>query len=83
MAFGALTRSEITAAMLSTVVLFLSTFLGAKPQLSPFFNPLASDLDPQTLMAMTVQNRVGYSILVAALVLLACARAERREKMLI
>ena len=84
---GALLRSEITAALAASVVLGLNGFLtgfGNRPgRWSPLFNPLAvKDTSEAELLAWTVQNRIGFALLIVSLVALTCARAERREKLL-
>ena len=84
---GALFRSEITAALVAGVVLtgngFLTGFGAVPSRWSPFFNPLAvSDANPSDVLAWTVQNRIGAALAIGALVALACARAERRERLL-
>lgn len=84
---GALLRNEITAALLASIVLGLNGFLtgfGNQPsRWSPLFNPLAvEDLSETEIFAWTVQNRIGFALLIVALVALTCARAERREKLL-
>jgi ABC-type transport system involved in multi-copper enzyme maturation permease subunit len=84
---GALFRSEITAALVALVVLvanaFLTGFGSAATRWSPFFNPLAvQNASASDVLAWTVQNRIGTALAIAALVALACARAERREKLL-
>jgi ABC-type transport system involved in multi-copper enzyme maturation permease subunit len=84
---GALLRSEITAALVAAVVLVLNGFLtgfGAAPsRWSPLFNPLTvQNANAAEVLAWTVQNRVGFALLILGLVALACARAERRERLL-
>lgn len=86
---GALVRSEITAALLAGLALTLNGFLtgfgGVATRWSPFFNPLTADRDgasPAEVLAWTVQNRIGFALLIVALFVLACARAERREPLL-
>jgi ABC-type transport system involved in multi-copper enzyme maturation permease subunit len=87
MALGALFRSEIAAALAVAVILGLNAMfeggLGVS-RISPLFNPLAvrGDVDATEILAWTVQNRIGYTLAIIALVALACARAERREKLL-
>jgi hypothetical protein len=56
---------------------------GAQGRISPFWNPAAlTDFDPADVLAWTVQNRIGFALLIGALALLAFARAERRERLL-
>jgi hypothetical protein len=86
-ALGALLRNEITAALVACVVLglngVLTRFGSMQTEWSPLFNPLAvKDSSELQIFAWTVQNRIGFAILIAALVALTCARAERREKLL-
>ena len=84
---GALLRSEITAALVASVALGLNGFLtgfGSTPsRWSPLFNPLAvRDASDMEMLAWTVQNRIGFALLIVSLIALTCARAERREKLL-
>lgn len=84
---GALLRSDITAALVASVMLALNGFLtgfgDAPSRWSPLFNPLVvKDTSEAEIFAWTVQNRIGFALLIVALVTLTCARAERREKLL-
>jgi len=82
MGLAALFRSEVTGAMTSAVVLLLGV-ANSQTRFSPFYNPAAvRDEDASVLLAHTVQNRIGFALLIAALTALAFTRAERREKML-
>ena len=87
MGFGALLKSELTAALVTAMVLFANGFLTGfgdfQRRWSPLFNPLAVD-DPNSseLLAWTIQNRIGVALLILALVALSCVRAERREQLL-
>jgi ABC-type transport system involved in multi-copper enzyme maturation permease subunit len=84
---GALVRNEITAALVASLVLglngFLTGFGNAPSRWSPLFNPLlmknANDME---ILAWTVQNRIGFALLIVSIVALTCARAERRETLL-
>jgi len=52
-------------------------------RISPFWNPLTvQGADADQLLAMAVRNRIGYALVIAAIVALTFARAERRERML-
>jgi hypothetical protein len=87
MGLGALVKSEMTAALLSGIVLFINGFLTQfgefERRWSPLFNPLrVRDSDASELVAWTIQNRIGIALLILALVLLSCVRAERREQLL-
>jgi hypothetical protein len=88
MGLGALFKSEITAALVAAMVLFLNGFLSSfgavQRRWSPFFNPLAvaDDASSSDLLAWTIQNRIGVALLILALVALSCVRAERREQLL-
>jgi ABC-type transport system involved in multi-copper enzyme maturation permease subunit len=84
---GALLRSEITAALVASVMLGLNGILtrfGSVPsRWSPLFNPLVvKDTSEADLLAWTVQNRVGFALTILALITLTCMRAERREQLL-
>ena len=87
MGLGALFRSEITAALVGSVILLLNGFVIGfgeyQTRWSPLFNPVAADnINEADLLAFTIQNRIGFALLIAALAALACARAERREQLL-
>ena len=87
MGLGALLKSEITAALLAAMVLFLNGLLGGFGEIqrrwSPLFNPLGvPDSNSGDLLAWTIQNRIGVALLILALVALSCVRAERREQLL-
>ena len=85
MAFAALFRSEVAGAMATAaVVLFdLLVLVNGGIRASPFWNPLAvQSPDPEVILAMTVQNRIGVPILIALIIGLAFMRANRRERML-
>ncbi len=77
-------RSETAGAMAATAVLGLNLrFPTTHLRISPFWNPLAvQGADADQLLAMAVQNRIGIALVIAAIVALTFARAERREKML-
>jgi hypothetical protein len=84
---GAFLRSEITAALVASVMLGLNgvitSFGDAPTRWSPLFNPLAvQGTSAAELLAWTVQNRIGFALLIVSLVALTCARAEWREKLL-
>jgi len=84
---GALLRNEITAALAASVVLGLNGFVtdfGDLPsRWSPLFNPLVvKDASETEMLAWTVQNRIGFALLIVSIVTLTCVRAERREKLL-
>jgi ABC-type transport system involved in multi-copper enzyme maturation permease subunit len=87
---SAVTRSEVTGVLVTIAVLFLNgLFTGFgdfQLRISPFWNPLMltrrNDVDPADVLTWTVQNRIFMVLLLAALIALAYARAERREKML-
>ena len=85
MALSALFKSEVTGALVSIPVLIIGMSLSPfRP--SPFFNTLlpqiADRADPSDVLAWTIQNRVGYALVILAIVALAFARAERREQMM-
>jgi hypothetical protein len=87
MGLGALAKSEITAALVTGIVLFANGFVTQFGELdrrwSPLFNPLrVPDSNASEALAWTIQNRIGIALLILALVLLSCVRAERREQLL-
>ena len=87
MGLGALLKSEMTAALVAGLVLgangFVTGFGDFDRRWSPLFNPLRiPDPNASELLAWTIQNRIGMALLILALVLLSCVRAERREQLL-
>ena len=82
MGLGALFRSELAAALACAAILGLNGIANVG-RLSPLFNPIAvQNTDPTEILAWTIQNRIGYALAIVALAVLACARAERRERLL-
>lgn len=90
MGFAALFRSEVSGAIVAILLLgicflFLSGS-GQDPQMRvffPFFNPYAANLDEGVnRLAMALQNRIGYFLVILGLICLAYMRGERREKLL-
>lgn len=84
MGLSAMVKSEATGALLAVSLLVLNSFFQAlQLRISPFFNPASlGDHTPAEVLAWTVQNRIGFVLITAAIVLLSFGRAERREKML-
>jgi hypothetical protein len=83
MALSTLARSEATGAMLTVGIGVANVFVGGT-RISPFWNhlPLLEDHDIADVVAWTVQNRIGFALVIVALCLLAFGRAERREALL-
>jgi len=87
MALSTLFKSEATGGLATVAVLVLNGlvtgFGSVQLRISPFWNPLELDqTDAADVLAWTVQNRVGFALVVVAITVLAFARAENREKML-
>ena len=92
MGMATLFRSETAGAMPTVLVLALNGvatgFGNNQLRVSPFWNPhaFATDnggvSDPGEILALTLQNRIGFALLMAAIVALAFMRAARRERML-
>ena len=88
MAFAALAKSEAAGALITFVVLMLNGFIAGFGQnqirISPFWNPeaLGANNDPAQIMAWTVQNRIGFLLVIAMVIALAFGRAEQRERVL-
>jgi len=85
MALSALFKSEVTGALVTIPLLFFGLALSST-RVSPFFDttqPSIVDVaDPSDILAWTVQNRIGYVLVIAAIGVLAFARAEQREQMM-
>ncbi len=87
MAMATLFRSEAAGAMGTAAILGLNGVITGFGQnqirYSPFWNPHADPgTDPSELFALTLQNRVGMVLAMAAILALAFMRANRRERML-
>ena len=86
MGFATFFRSEVTGAMATMALLapnLRMAYLSVEPRISPLWNPLAvKGADAEQLLTMAVQNRIGIALIIAAIVALTFARAERREQML-
>ena len=84
MGLSVLTKSDATGAMLCIGVLIANIpFQAGNTRVSPFFNPTRlEDGVAADVLAWTVQNRIGFLLVIAAISVLSFARADRREKML-
>lgn len=84
MALAVLFKSEATGALVTVVVAIANGFVQpADLRISPFWNPAKlGDHDPADVLAWTVQNRIGFVLVIVAITALAFVRAERREKLL-
>ena len=92
MGMATLFRNETAGAMPTAAILgfngIVTQFGNNQVRVSPFWNPHAPDLvasgvsDPGEILAWTVQNRIGFALLIAAILALAFMRAGRRERML-
>ena len=92
MGMATLFRSETAGAMPTILVLALNGvatgFGNNQLRVSPFWNPHAFATegggvpDPGEILALTLQNRIGFALLMAAILALAFMRAGRRERML-
>lgn len=82
MGFGALLKSEAAGAMVCAGVLTIA-LMTTRLRISPFFNiELLPDLEAVERIARLVQNRIGYVLVIAAVMLLTFGRAEQRERLL-
>lgn len=89
MGFSALFRSEVSGAIIAALVFFVSMLMLQGPgeenmkKFLPFFNPYATNVDESVnLLSLTIQNRIGYFLVILGLICLAYMRGERREKLL-
>lgn len=89
MGFSALFRSEVSGAIIAAVAFVVSLLLLQGPEAAqmkkfvPFFNPYSSGMsESANLFSLTVQNRIGYILVILGLICLAYMRGERREKLL-
>ena len=84
MALSTLFRSEAAGALVTAALLVvIFPFQQSDVRLSPFWNPVKLvEADPEQILAWTTQNRIGFALAIAALVVLAFGRAENRESLL-
>ena len=87
MGLSVLFRGEIAGAIGTALVLafflFVSGFGNNQIKYSPLYNPFAqTGIDPEVLIANTVQNRIGFLLVTLAILGLAFMRSNRREKLL-
>ena len=82
MGFATLFRSDVAGSLATIGLLGLNSLLSSF-RVSPFWNPLAvEEADAAQMLALSVQNRIGTALAIAAIVALTFVRAERRERML-
>lgn len=82
MGLGALLKSESAGAMVCAGILTLA-LMTTMLRISPFYNiELLPELETVERLARLTQNRVGYTIVTAVVMLLTFSRAEQRERML-
>lgn len=82
MGFATLFRSDVAGSLATIAVLGLNSLLSSF-RVSPFWNPLmVEEADAAQMLALSVQNRIGTALAIAAIVALTFVRAERRERML-
>ena len=87
MAMSVLFKSEATGALAAVALLVFngvaSGFGSAQWRISPLWTPAARpSADAADLLAWTVQNRIGFLLVIPVIAALAFGRAERRESML-
>ena len=88
MGFSTLFRSEVGGAITTIAVLFFngmfSAFGSNQNRASPFFNPyvLQERFTNEELLGLILQNRIGYALLILAILALTFMRSNRREKLL-
>jgi ABC-type transport system involved in multi-copper enzyme maturation permease subunit len=84
MGLSTLFKSEATGALVTIAVVVVNGLAqGGDLRASPFWNPAKlQEFDAADVLAWTVQNRIGFLLVIGALTALTFARADRREKML-
>ncbi|MCY4142075.1 MAG: hypothetical protein OXG08_00100 [Gammaproteobacteria bacterium] len=85
--FSTLFRSEVSGAIVAVAALGLNvviTGFGTGRQVwTPFFNPHVIDNESfRTILAMTLQNRIGMALVIIMIISLAFLRGNRRERLL-
>jgi ABC-type transport system involved in multi-copper enzyme maturation permease subunit len=84
MGLAALFKSEAAGALVTALFLAFNLVIqSGNVRVSPFFNPERElQSAPADVLALIIQNRIGYLLFISAVTLLAFRRAERREKLL-
>ncbi|ANM30490.1 hypothetical protein ABI59_14285 [Acidobacteria bacterium Mor1] len=84
MGLATLLKSESAGGLIALGVLAFNFLIQAgNGRISPFFNPtLMTDAEVPEVLAWTVQNRIGFALIVAAIIALAFSRSDQRERML-
>jgi len=83
MGAGVLTRNKLSAALVAGGVLALMLSFSFDNRWSPLFNPLADEYADSNLVTQwSVQNHLGFALVIAGIVSLSFSRAERRELLL-
>lgn len=85
--FSTLFRSEVAGAIVAVFGLGLNVVVTGFGQTqhvwTPFFNPYAIDNESfRTVLAMTLQNRIGMALVILMIASLAFLRGNRRERLL-
>ncbi len=85
--FSTLFRSEVSGAIVAVAALGLNlvfTGFGSTQHVwTPFFNPYAIDNESfRTILAQTLQNRIGMALVIIMIISLAFLRGNRRERLL-
>ncbi len=84
MGLGALFKSESAGGLVAVAILGVNfVFQGAGSRLSPFFNPANfPNEEVAQVIAWTIQNRIGFVLVIAAVIALSFGRSDQRERML-
>ncbi len=91
MAFSALFRSEVSGAIIAALLFGICFLINAQSGeealrvklFTPFFNPYVANIGENTnILAMILQNRIGFFLVIWGVICLAYMRGERREKLL-
>lgn len=79
---GALTKNELTAALLAIAIGYLSLNI-SNNKYSALFNPLeVTDIVASELFTWSIQNNIGYFFVIVSISALSFSRAENRETLL-
>ena len=84
MGFSTLFRSEVGGGIASFAILTFNWMISqdGPARISPFFNSYVVEAEFEEVIAMTVQNRIGFLLVIAAIIALTFMRTNRRERML-
>jgi len=79
---GAWLKNELAAVLFTLIIGAINLNMTAS-RWSPLFNPFeVADTDASEVLAWSIQNHIGFALVIMVIAVLAFARADRREQLL-